>query len=78
MPTWILRKNVDNERLGEPHACANPRDIQRFVGVLTIDEHIATMLGDDEQVEPNHEGSRKILSGSRVVGYIVVLSTDIP
>jgi hypothetical protein len=46
--------------------------------VLTIEEHIATMLRDDEQAEPNHEGSRKILSGSRVVGYIVVLSTDIP
>jgi hypothetical protein len=78
MPTWILRKNVDDERLGEPHACAGPNDIQRVLGVLTIDEYIATMLEENELVEPDHGGSRRILNGSEVVGYIVVLSSEDP
>lgn len=77
MPTWILRKNVDNERLGHPHSCAGPKDTQRVIGLLTVDERIATMLADDEKAEPGREGSRKIFSGEQVVGYIVVLSTDI-
>jgi hypothetical protein len=77
MPTWILRKNIDCERLGEPCKCANPHDIQREVGVLTIDERIATMLADDEQVESGEAGSRKIVSGEQTVGYIVVISSDL-
>jgi len=77
MPTWILRKNVDDERLGDPHSCTGPRDIQRVLGVLTIDEQIASMLAEDERAEPGQNGSRKIFRGADVVGYIVVLSTDL-
>ena len=78
MPTWILRKNVDDERLGKPRPCANPRDIQRVVGVLTIDEQIGAMLADDEIVEPGTDGSRRIFADAQLVGYIVVLSSETP
>ena len=78
MPTWILRKNVDDERLGSPRSCAGPHDIQRVIGVLTVEEQIASMLAGDETVEPcpDSEASRKIYRGMKVVGYIVMLSND--
>jgi hypothetical protein len=76
MPTWILRKNVDDELLGRPHSCAGPHDIQRVIGVLTVEEQIASMLAKDEVVEPGDEASRKIYRDTKVVGYIVMLSND--
>lgn len=80
MPTWILRKNVDDELLGRPHSCAGPRDIQRVIGVLTVEEQVASMLAKDETVEPRPgpEASRKIFRGMKVVGYIVMLSNEMP
>src|SRR5688500_11299857 len=78
MPTWILRKNVDDERLGRPRSCSGPHEIQRVLGVLTVEEQIASMLARDETVdaEPDSEASRKIYRGVDVVGYIVMLSND--
>ena len=84
MPTWILRKNIDGERLGEPRQCAGPKDIGRVVGVLTIEEQIAQMLAEHEKAESlvdaesHADATCRIFRGDEVVGYIVVLSTDLP
>ena len=78
MPTWVLRKNVDDQRLGAPHSCAGPRDIQRVVGVLTVEEQVASLLAKDETVEPGTEATRKIFRGDDIVGYIVLLSNEMP
>jgi hypothetical protein len=63
---------------GNPRSCAGPHDIQRVIGVLTVEEQIASMLAGDETVEPcpDSEASRKIYRGMKVVGYIVMLSND--
>lgn len=78
MATWILRKNVDDQRLGAPHSCAGPHDIQRIVGVLTVEEQIASLLAKDETVEPGTETTRKIFRDDYVVGYIVLLTNENP
>jgi hypothetical protein len=78
MPTWIFRKSVDGERVGEPRQCTGPLDIERIVGVLTIEEQIAVMLNENEEAQPGDACLRTIYSDSQVVGYIVVLSTDLP
>jgi isopentenyl phosphate kinase len=84
MPTWILRKNVDGERIGEPRPCVGPKDIARRLGMLTIEEQIANMLAENETAESyrdaqsHADATRKIFSGDELVGYIAVLSTDLP
>jgi hypothetical protein len=52
--------------------------------MLTIEEQIANMLAENEQAESHvdaeshADATRRIFSGDELVGYIVVLSTDIP
>jgi hypothetical protein len=48
------------------------------IGVLTVEEQVASLLARDETVEPGTETTRKIFRGADIVGYIVLLSNEIP
>jgi hypothetical protein len=76
MPTWVLRKSVDGERIGPPVPCASPHGIGRALGILTVEEQVAAMLDDYERAEEVSDGPLKIYKGQELVGYIVVLSTE--
>jgi hypothetical protein len=78
MPTWVLRKSVDGERIGPPVPCASPRSIGRALGILTVEEQVAAMLDEYEHAEEVVDGPLKIYKGQELVGYIVVLSTESP
>jgi hypothetical protein len=75
MPTWVLRKSVDGERVGAPVPCASPHSIGRALGMLTVEEQVAAMLDEYERAEEASDGL-KIYKGQELVGYIVVLSTE--
>ena len=70
--------------MSEPRPCVGPKDIARKLGMLTIEEQIANMLAENEVAESlldaelHADATRKIFSGDELVGYIVVLSTDLP
>jgi hypothetical protein len=76
MPTWILRKSVDGERVGPPRPCAIDERLARALGGLTEAENTAQLLAENESATAVVDGQRKIYSGDRLVGYIVRLSTE--
>jgi hypothetical protein len=76
MPTWVLRKSLDGERVGEPLPCASPNDVARVVGLLTLEEQTAFLLQENETAADIIDGERKIYRDHELVGYIHVLSTD--
>ena len=78
MPTWILRKSVDDERVGDPHKVLSPQAMVRVVGLLTLEEQIACLLEEHETAGELVDGHQKIFRGEEVVGYLVVLSTELP
>ena len=76
MPTWILRKTVDGERVGAPRPCAINEGLGHHVGALTVEEHTALLLSQNEKAAEVVDGRRKIYRGDKLVGYIILLSTD--
>ncbi len=76
MPTWVLRKTVDGERVGDPLPCASGNGLARVLGLLTMEEQTAYLLDQEETASEVVNGQRKIYRGQEVVGYIVVLSTE--
>jgi hypothetical protein len=76
MPVLVLRKSVDDERVGGPFSCADPQEIARVIGRLTLEERVAHLLAADEAVRVSEDGHVKIYSGDQLVGYIVILSAD--
>lgn len=76
MATWILRKTVDGERVGQPHRCAAPNDIVRAPGLLTVEEQIASMLAEGEYTEGLLNGQQEIYDHRGLVGYLVVLTNE--
>ena len=76
MPVVVLRKSVDDERVGGPFSCADPTEIARIIGRLTLEERVALLLTDDETVSVAEDGRVKVLRDDELVGYIVVISAE--
>jgi hypothetical protein len=76
MPTWVLRKTVDGERVGDPLPCSSGNGLARVLGLLTLEEQMAYLLREEEAASEEVAGQRKIYRGQELVGYIVVLSTE--
>jgi hypothetical protein len=74
MTVWVVRKSPSGETIGEPQLCARPGRIDREPGMLSLEEQIATLLGDDEKVaEGIAIGRLRIQAGNRLAGFIDVL-----
>ena len=76
MSTLVLRKSVDDERVGGPFSCANPNDMARIPGLLTLEERMPWLLARHETARPVVHGQWKIYSGPKLVGYLVILSNE--
>jgi hypothetical protein len=76
MTVLVLRKSVDDERVGGPFSCADPQEIARIIGRLTLEELVAHLLNANETVRLSDDGRVKVFRGEELVGYIVVLSTE--
>src|SRR4051812_12682193 len=76
MTLVVLRKSVDDERVGGPYSCADPQEIARIVGRLTLEERLAHLLNADEVVKVTEEGQIKVFRDEDLVGYIVVLTGE--
>jgi hypothetical protein len=76
MTVLVLRKSVDDERVGGPFSCADPQEIARIIGRLTLEELVAHLLNTNETVKLSDDGRVKVFRGEELVGYIVVLSAE--
>ena len=76
MTVLVLRKSVDDERVGGPFSCSDPQEITRIIGRLTLEELVAHLLSTNETVRLSDDGRVKVFRGDELVGYIVVLSTE--
>ena len=76
MSTLVLRKSVDDERVGGPFSCANPSDMARVPGLLTLEELMPWLLGTHETARDVGHGERRIYRDEELVGYIVVVSNE--
>jgi hypothetical protein len=76
MTVLVLRKSVDDERVGGPFTCADPNEIARIVGRLTLEERVAHLLTTNETVKVTEDGQVKVFRGDELVGYIVVLTAS--
>ena len=76
MTVLVLRKSVDDERVGGPFSCSDPQEIARIIGRLTLEELVAHLLNTNETVKLSDDGRVKVFRGEELVGYIVVLSTE--
>jgi hypothetical protein len=74
MTVVVLRKSVDDERVGGPFSCADPTEIARIVGRLTLEERVAHLLNADEILKVTEDGQIKVFRDDDLVGYIVVLT----
>jgi hypothetical protein len=71
MAVRVVRKDLDGRDLAEPALCIGSQAIVRQLGVLTVDEQIATLLVGDERVE-GATRLRPVLKDRAIVGYIEV------
>jgi len=76
MSVVVVRKSVDDERVEGPFFCAEPQEIARIVGRLTLEERVAHLLATNETVRVCEGGQVKVFRGDEIVGYIVVLSAE--
>jgi len=76
MPTLVFRKSVDDERVGGPFSCANPNEMARVPGLLTLEERMPWLLSSHETARRVVHGQWRIYRGHELVGYIVVLSNE--
>jgi hypothetical protein len=76
MSTLVIRKSVDDERVGGPFACADANQMVRIPGLLTLEERLPWLLGKYETATDDGHGHCKIYCGGVLVGYLVVLSND--
>lgn len=76
MSVLVLRKSVDDERVGGPFSCADPNEIARIIGRLTLEERVAHLLTENETIKVAEDGQVKVYSGEELVGYIVILSAE--
>jgi hypothetical protein len=76
MSTLVLRKSVDDERVGGPFSCANPNDMARIPGLLTLEERMPWLLSPHETARCVVRGQWRIYRGQELVGYLVVLSNE--
>jgi hypothetical protein len=76
MTVLVLRKSVDDERVGGPFSCADPKEIARIIGRLTLEERVAHLLAANEVVRVTEEGQVKVYRDDELVGYIVVLTAE--
>ena len=75
MTVLVLRKSVDDERVGGPFSCSDPKEIARVIGQLTIEERVAHLLAANETVSVSEDGI-KVYRGDELTGYIVILSAE--
>jgi hypothetical protein len=76
MSTLLLRKSVDDERVGEPYFCADPNEMVRVPGLLTLEERMPWVLSKHETARRVVHGQWKIYRGHELVGYLVILSNE--
>jgi hypothetical protein len=76
MTVLVLRKSVDDERVGGPFSCADPREIARIVGRLTLEERVAHLLNPNESIKVTEDGQVKVFRDDELVGYIVILGGE--
>ncbi len=76
MPTLVIRKSVDDERVGGPFSCAEPQEIARIVGRLTLEERVAHLLSENESIKVTEDGQVKVFRDDELVGYIVILGGE--
>ena len=76
MSTLVFRKSVDDERVGGPFSCANPNEMARVPGLLTLEERMPWLLSSHETARRVVHGQWRIYRGHELVGYIVVLSNE--
>ena len=76
MSMLILRKSVDDERVSGPFSCANPNEMERIPGLLTLEERMPWLLSAHETARRVVHGPWKIYQGQEVVGYLVVVSNE--
>ena len=67
---------MDDERVDGPFSCADPNEISRIAGRLTLEELVAHLLNTNETVRVSDDGRVKVFCGDELVGYIVVLSAE--
>lgn len=75
MPKWIVRRDTSGNPVGQPRFCVSERPIIRSPGVLTIEEHLALMLGQGEVAE-GYESRRTVKRGDHVTGFIEIVDVD--
>ena len=76
MSTLVLRKSVDDERVGGPFSCANPNEMARVPGLLTLEERMPWLLSAHETTKAVVHGQWKIYDGEKLVGFLVILSNE--
>ena len=76
MTVLVLRKSVDDERIGGPFSCADPKEIARIVGRLTLAERVAHLLAENETIKVAEDGQVKVFRDDELVGYIVILGGE--
>ncbi|HEU5137023.1 MAG TPA: hypothetical protein VFU13_17880 [Steroidobacteraceae bacterium] len=76
MTVLVLRKSVDDERVGGPFSCADPTEIARIIGRLTLEERVAHLLTPNETVKVAEDGQVKVFRGDELTGYIVILTAE--
>ena len=67
---------MDGERVSEPRPCAINEELAHRVGALTIEEHTALLLSNDEEATDVVDGRRKIYRDGKLVCYLVLMTTE--
>lgn len=76
MSTLVLRKSVDDERVGGPYSCASANEMARVLGFLTLEERLPWLLATHETTREIVRGQYQIYHGQELVGYLVVISNE--
>jgi hypothetical protein len=77
MTVWVVRKSLEGDTIGAPRPCAKPGRVVRVPGLLTVEEQIATQLGELESVQDISARDRwNIFKGSEPTGYIEMLDEN--
>lgn len=67
---------MDGERVSDPRPCAINAELAHRVGALTVEEHTALLLSNDENATDFVDGRRKIYRDGKLVGYLELVTTE--
>jgi hypothetical protein len=71
MSKWVIRNDCTSRIVGEPRQCFDPNAMDGRYEFLSIEAGIQSLISPDEIVI-GASGSRRVMNGARVVGYIRV------